>query len=561
MIFLKDFSEIFKFIFLKIKKYNKSILILIFISYIYLFASLVSTLLSKQIMDEVFYNKNINFLNNKMIIMVVFLFIAIIMISIFKNYMSTYVYNTTDSYLKQMYFSNILNGKYSLYFTTNQSEIYYRMFKDLAFLNRYVIEIIVDIPIKMVQLIVYIGIMFYWSSSLTLIFMIFAILQVISIIYFRKPTHNIISKQRKEEQQIISEINSNFEKAKIIKIYSLEKHITGYINNQFNKYKNTMISNDFIIYMFQGIGGFIFSFWNISLLILGAYLVYNDKLTVGEYVVISSISTNIIPEILYIFNKILKFEETKISFKRMNEYYTNSNELKSLKKGVIDKFNEISFNSVDFEYSNGKEIFTNLSFNMKSNSIISIIGKNGCGKSTLIQILGKLLYPKNGEIFIDDINIEDIADEEYRKLVSVVLQDIKVFEDTIRENIRLFNKEYSDDDIYKVLEHVNLKEKVLSLPDKLDTIVGSKSNDLSQGEKQKLNIARCFIRRPKILVLDEPTSAIDKGSKKEILEYIKSYQIQNESLVIIVTHDMDEIAISDTIIDLNNLRNESIQIG
>lgn len=208
----------------------------------------------------------------------------------------------------------------------------------------------------------------------------------------------------------------------------------------------------------------------------------------------------------------------------------------------------IKIRNLDFKYKTSKSnILENVNLEFKDGEVVSIIGKNGTGKSTLLKLIAGLLKVKNGEIVVDDINVNDKNKFiDIRNKIGIVFQN--------PDNQILFNRVY--DDVKFALDNLNLDDKdnrIKSALKKVDMInyIDSDTFELSLGQKQRINIASVLAVKPKYILLDEPTTMIDSYGKEKIYEIIK--ELKKEGITIIyVTNNINEILISDRIIMLEN---------
>lgn len=215
---------------------------------------------------------------------------------------------------------------------------------------------------------------------------------------------------------------------------------------------------------------------------------------------------------------------------------------------------EIRFDNVSFCYPNTTDYsLKNISFSIHRNERISIVGKNGAGKTTVIKLLAKLYKPTSGHIFFNNIDINYISDEEYRKLISFVFQDFKLFSFSISDNLSLSN-ECNSDLIYKTCRMVGFEDKLNTLDDGINTVLYHdyciNGIELSGGESQKIALARCLYLQTPIMILDEPTSALDPRTEAEIYE--KFNEFSQGKTAIFVSHRLSYCQLSDKIIVLDN---------
>lgn len=176
---------------------------------------------------------------------------------------------------------------------------------------------------------------------------------------------------------------------------------------------------------------------------------------------------------------------------------------------------------------------------------------SGIGKTTLFRIISRFLEPQRGILSIDGVNIQFIDNKSYIEDFGLLLQTPIIFDDTIKFNLT-FNKDYNDEELFDILEAVDLKEFVNRQPDKLNTFVGVKGIRLSEGQAQRLSLARILLRKPKILWLDEPTAQLDSNNKNEILNIVDAYRKKENALVVISSHDPLVLNRVDSIYEIKN---------
>ena len=209
----------------------------------------------------------------------------------------------------------------------------------------------------------------------------------------------------------------------------------------------------------------------------------------------------------------------------------------------------IEFKNVKFKYDSNS-LFENLNFKINSNKMVAIVGKSGEGKSTILKLINKSYSANDGEILIDNYNINTLSEETIRNNISVVSQSPYIFNLSIKENIKLANPEATDKEVEEVCKKAQLHDVIVEMQDGYDTIVGENGVILSGGQKQRLAIARALIKKSKIILFDEATSSLDNNNQEKIKNIIKN--LSKNHTVIIVAHRLSTIIDSDCIFVLDN---------
>ena len=223
----------------------------------------------------------------------------------------------------------------------------------------------------------------------------------------------------------------------------------------------------------------------------------------------------------------------------------NSSDLLKIEK-------EISLNKVCFKYRTGGEIFTDLDFTIAKNEFIAVIGQTGAGKSTLIDLILGLLIPDQGLIKIDKNKISEDLNN-WRKIVGYVPQAFYLFNESIEFNISLTrNSPLDKRNIWKAIELAQLKGFVNGLENGIQSVVGEKGSLLSGGQKQRLAIARALYRKPKVLIMDEPTSSLDKDTELGFMKSLDELRRQIDITIIIITHSDSNKYFCDKVVEIKN---------
>lgn len=295
---------------------------------------------------------------------------------------------------------------------------------------------------------------------------------------------------------------------------------------------------------FQHILDFIF-------ILISVYFITNKFLEISSFLIIFLYKNKVLDLINYISEIREKLADGKVSAQRVfdiisynsfsKETYGNLN-IKNIK-------GSIEFKNVKFKY-NSNNLFNNLNFKINCNQMVAIVGKSGEGKSTILKLINKSYSTNDGEILIDNYNINTLSEETIKNNISIVSQSPYIFNLSIKENIKLANHQATDKEIEEVCKEAQLHDVIIEMQDGYDTIVGENGVILSGGQKQRLAIARALIKKSKIILFDEATSSLDNNNQEKIKNIIKS--LSKDHTVIIVAHRLSTIIDSDCIFVLDN---------
>ena len=422
-----------------------------------------------------------------------------------------------------------------------------------------------------ISLIQEIFIVFFITTILLVTSFNATILGLISILFIVIFSKFIFKKRLKNIGMTLAENTAKYSKyihfsmscIKDIKLFQSENEFEKRFNNFFEKYSKASALNQFLnslpkflaeIYL-TIIMGILFLYIHLSGLNIENYLSTMSVFAVAALRLLPSGSKIIIN------NNTISFLNPMISdildlFKKQNNDKIKTVVEDIITKNLKDTYDEKNYFEVkdlNFHFLNGKnKIETkliNLSFKIQKNSIFGIIGKSGSGKSTLLNIICGLINPISGAILYKNQDIRNLKDS-WKKKIGYVPQEVKIFDDTLLNNITMYNREFlKNDKINIYLDILNLKEFVDTLPEGLQTILGSEGIELSVGQKQRIGLLRAIIRDPEILILDETTSSLDKKTEDLILSFIN--KIKKNKTIIFISHDQNLSNIYDEKINLD----------
>jgi ATP-binding cassette, subfamily B, bacterial len=278
------------------------------------------------------------------------------------------------------------------------------------------------------------------------------------------------------------------------------------------------------------------------------------EISAGTAVAFSSYIASLFNPIQNIGRIAIIIQSARITFERLFSYLDTQPDSTVPDNPVkLKKVNgKITFQNVCFEYTENTPALNNVSFTILPKEKVAIVGYSGSGKTTLAYLLSRLYEPTNGAIFIDDINLRDIHPDDVSNYVGLITQEVFLLHTTIRENILLAKPDATDEEIIKAAKEAYIHDKIVSLPEGYNTIVGERGYKLSGGEKQRIAIARAFLQNPPILVLDEATSSLDSHSEEMIQKAL--LRLAKDRTVISITHRISSLSSSDRIIVMDKGR-------
>ena len=381
--------------------------------------------------------------------------------------------------------------------------------------------------------------------ALTLI--IFACVPVLAFIslFMRKRMDDAFTKTRIETAVINANLESSISGIRVTKAYNNE----NFEEEKFQKGNKSFVSARSKAYkrmgQFGASTGFITDVFNVIVLLAGGIFLYYEQINFAEYsAFIVSVNLFITPLTTFI-NFVETYQDGVTGFRRFYEIMQLDEEKDTNVIKNIKLSGNIEFKNVTFKYNSSNDILTDFSLNIKQGQKVALVGPSGGGKTTICHLLPHFYDITSGDILFDNESINNISNYDLRQNIGIVQQDVFLFNDTIKENIRYGKLAASDEEVYKAAKLARIDEDILKMPNGYDTVIGERGVKLSGGQKQRLSIARVFLKDPSILILDEATSALDNATELQIEKALDDLAKNRTTLV--VAHRLSTIFNSDLI--------------
>ncbi|HHX80484.1 MAG TPA: ABC transporter ATP-binding protein [Acholeplasmataceae bacterium] len=287
----------------------------------------------------------------------------------------------------------------------------------------------------------------------------------------------------------------------------------------------------------------------------GGFLVYNSyrsggNFSIGTLAAFISYFTSMIWPMMAIANLINLRSQGAASLKRINALLNTPKEIQDSKDAISFPIQgKIEFKDFSFAYPDGQQALQNISFRLNSGESLGIIGRTGCGKTTLVDVLLRIHNVEEGRVFIDDVDLMKIKVRDLREAIAYVPQDNFLFSDTIANNINFSKKELDLEEVTTAAKLADVHNNIAEFSEGYNTVLGERGTTVSGGQKQRISIARALLKDAQILILDDSVSAVDTNTEKTILENLR--KIRKEKTTILIAHristieSMDKIALLD----------------
>lgn len=343
-----------------------------------------------------------------------------------------------------------------------------------------------------------------------------------------------------------------FEMQKEIKSYSLQEEVEKDVTKKLENTEKIHLKAEFHMAFMSFVIGLLPYLAPVLTAIIGAVLFSQGSISILYYVGYLMAATNISAQYAGVNEYLLTALFFEDSFKRIRDLQEEPTQEGIDKK--IQNF-DIEFKNVSFSYNNEEKVIKNVSFIAKQGEVNALVGPSGCGKTTLLRLISRLYDYDEGSILIGGTNIKNISTESLFKNISIVFQNVELFNNTVLENIRIGNKDASDEEVLRAAKLANVDKIADVLPNGYNTIIGENGSKLSGGERQRISIARAFLKDAPIILLDEISASLDVENEKEIQDSIN--KLIDRKTVIIISHRLKSIEKADKIIVMNEGRLDS----
>ena len=406
------------------------------------------------------------------------------------------------------------------------------------------LSLIMDISMALITGVI----LFQMNPKLFAIIVMMTIISIVLVFIFKQPYKKINEEQMQQSSILNSEIIEGLRAVETIKgnaneDIELESIEREYIKSLRISYKEGMLSNvqGIISSVISGAG-------NLVMLYVGIMQVINNSLTLGSYMAFMTLAGYFMDPIGNLVSLQLSIQEANISMKRLSEIMDYEREQQSERQyqEITQIDGDIKLNHVTFGYGNRKPALDDVSFTIEKGQKVALVGASGSGKSTIAKLLLKYYEPQSGDITIDGMDISEYRNDDIRRAVSYVPQNIELFSKSIYDNIRVTRQSATLDEVREAAKAADAHEFIKRLPMQYYTYLEEAGNGLSGGEKQRIALARAFLKENQFYIMDESTSNLDFATENIIFDMI--YNKFRKKTMLIIAHRLATVKNCDKII-------------
>ena len=551
----KSIKFILKY-FLRYKKYfTQLILSLIFASLL----QLIFPFLTQSIVDIGISSKNISFIY--LILMAqMTLILSRMLVDLIRRWILLHISVRVNLSLISDFFIKLMKLPMKFFDTKLTGDILQRI-EDHSRVENFITSRSLETIFSVFTLLMFSVVLFTYSIKIFIIFLIGSILYTSWILIFLKKRRELDFKffeQRAKSQSSTYQLINGMQEIKLQNYETVKRWEWEDIQADLFQLNIASLKLD----QTRSIGNtFIEESKNVLITIVAATAVINGEMTLGIMLATQYIIGQLSVPIDQLVNLIHDFQDTKISLERINEIHQKEDE--NTEKTTIPKHlnsNDIVIKGLLFQYEGpfSKKVLNNIDLIIPTGKVTAIVGASGSGKTTLIKLLLQYYAPIEGEVLIADYNLQNFNSTEWRNRCGAVMQDGFIFSETIAQNIAMARLDDIDKEkLNKAAQIANIHDFIMSMPLKYNTVIGGEGQNLSQGQKQRLLIARAVYKNPDFLFFDEATNALDANNEKAIVENLQDFY--KGKTVIIVAHRLSTVKNADQIVVFDDGR--IVEIG
>lgn len=419
-----------------------------------------------------------------------------------------------------------------------------RGLKSLQSMIALSIHTIIPLSIELIFIIVFTMVFYDLYYGLILI------TGIILHIYFTLTSVNNIAESRKKLNKYDSELFGNLTESinnlETIKIFKAEKFETQRFTKKFHEYTREAIKFQLTYSKIRITQQAIICGILLMIMLRAGFNLANGHISSGDFVLINAMAMQILIPIIFVGTIWRDFAQFTVDVKAFS-HLINLNVTKAIIKQKSTTLKEVSvkLSNVNYTYSGNESTLKNISIDVPKGSFIGIVGSSGSGKSTILKLMAGLIKPDNGKILVNGEELDSNSIKSFEESMAMVPQNVVLFHGSIADNIKYSSRRSTDEDIINASKSAQLHKRVSNFPQGYNTSVGERGLRLSGGERQLIGMARAFIKEPKIIFLDEPSSALDPETEAKWIE--DSLMSTKEITRVVVTHRLNTISRADNI--------------
>lgn len=486
---------------------------------------------------------------NTVCISIILLYILKGILQVMRGYMLALTAKKVDIPLTLGYYNHLVDLPASFFGTRKTGEFISR-FSDTEKIRNAISVATLTIMLDTIMAIAC-GIMLIYISK-TLFFITLTVMIVYAIIMFcfKRPIKTVNRELMESDAQVTAYLKESIDGIETVKAYQYEDIAKKKTDTLYTKLANKAVKGSLIYNVQEVLVEFTASAGIVVLLWTGAYLCAKNVISIGDLFTFYYLISYFLDPVQNLINLQPEIQTAVVAAERLNDILDADIEVRDDAENDIHINGNIEFKNVDFRYGNRELVLKDINMKFSKGKKTAIVGESGCGKTTLAKLLMMFYEQENGTITIDGEDLSSYSVETIRNHIAYISQNVFLFSDTIRNNLKMGDDTISDERIAEVCSMCKLDDFVEQLPMGYDTVLEENGNNLSGGQKQRIAIARALLRNPEILIMDEATSNLDTITEESIKSMLDN--ISKDMTCIIIAHRLKTIKNCDYIYVMNN---------
>lgn len=512
--------------------------------------SMINPYLSGKLVDEVIMKNNNNILIPILGIMIATTITKAIIRYTYQRTFERVSQNVIFELRQEMY-NKLQELDLDYYNKTRTGDIMARMTGDTDAIRHFAAWVIYNIFENFTVFIFALITMFAINAKFTLL--MFALTPLVAYCAYKmtKESNPIFFAIREQFSKLNTVVQENISGNRVVKAFAKEDYEKSKFEDRNKGYMDANMDLANVTQKYMPMLNALSNMFNVVMILVGGILIINEKLTMGELVMFNGLIwaiNNPMNMVGWLINDVQRFIAAA---KKIRILINEETKIKNPENGIKPERikGEIEFINVNFEYDY-EPILKNINFHVKPGQTVAIFGQTGAGKSTIINLIERFYDVTSGQILIDGVNIKKYDLQALRKNISISMQDVFLFSNTIEDNISYGVSEVDSNRVTWAAEMADASNFIQNLSDSYDTVVGERGVGLSGGQKQRITLARSIIKDPSILILDDTTSALDVETEAMIQKNLNS--VYKDKTSFIIAHRISSIKNSDLILVLDD---------
>ncbi len=511
-------------------------------------AGLAAPLVVKLLIDDALSGGNITFLHI-IIAGIVILYLIRGLFSYFYGYSMAKAGNQMLAKLREDMFKKLQSLDYAYFMKMPSGDLISLFTNDLLLIQQAVTVGIPDIIVESLNLLAIMAIMIYFDWKLAMVTFATLPFIIVAISFFNSKIGRMGALVEHTLAKVTSIIQQSLVSVMIVQSYVREDYEYQKFSDKIQQAAGDLLKAQRLSAILVPLVEFLAAIGLTIIVWYGGREVINGDLSIGGMFAFLVYIINVPMPVRKISQAMTFLKFGIVAWNRINKLLNE--QTPSVADGYLDMSKAqgvVKFKDVSFAYQTGKPVLEAINVSAKPGEIIAIVGPSGAGKSSFANLLLRFYDPTQGAIYLDGVNIKDIKIKDLRQHIGFIQQEPVLFNTTILENIRFGNLAATSSQIEQAARKANAHEFIMELPQSYNTVVGELGGNLSGGQRQRIAIARAIIAEPSILLLDEPTAALDAHTEKQVMAAIRQASVGRTTFII--THRMSTIMASDQVIYL-----------